>query len=273
MSSTYPPLENNPAIGLLQQFKQLSVPLWARSLALCLGVATFVAGLWLLWMGSVNCGDRGNCGNVLDTGVRIVTTSFVPVIVLVYLVFAQTGVSALTRKSRELLATTIPEALRTKHQAGDLSALTDEIAHSDVELTHHRGAPTAHYRLTLSRGVGTGMATAHIRFLVDFNVTKMNVVVFIPCIDPPPAEPGGSWLARHFPVTCEGARHEGYEVDQSMSYVTTQAVPLLKICLRHRLANDFLWDPAAKLYFAQDLRYFLFSLAEEGWNRFSTTQA
>lgn len=268
-----PPLENSQAIGLLQQFKQLSVPLWARSLALCLGVATFIAGLWLLWMGSINCSDLDNCSNVLDTGVRVVTTSFVPVIVLIYLVFAQTGVSALTRKSLELLSTTIPIALRTAQRADDLSALTDEIVHSEVELTHHRGTPTAHYRLTLNRGTGASLATAQIRFQVDFNVTKINVVVFIPCIDPPPAEPGGSWLSRHFPVTCEGARHEGYEVDQSMSYVTTQTVPLLKICLRRRLSNDFLWDPAAKLYFAQDLRYFLFSLAEEGWNRFSNPTA
>ncbi|WP_168735297.1 hypothetical protein [Pseudothauera rhizosphaerae] len=255
------PLSQATPLGLLQQVRQLSIPAWVRYGALALALATFAVGLWLLGAGIIACHTAECDERLLETGSRIVAVAFLPVLVLIYLAFAQTGVAALARKSRALLAETIPTVLAAR--GGDAAAIGSrhDILRSTVQTFHNDGVPSARYRLELARAD----SAAELWFQVDLNVSKVNVTVFIPWEAPRPAQEAREWLERFFPVSFEGARHEGYTVDSSIGLIDDAERRFVTVCARRRLAADFLWDPAAKLYFAQDLRYFLFSLAGEGW--------
>lgn len=258
------PLSQSSPLGLIQHARQLSIPLWVRMSALAIALATFTMGLWLIAGGVASCHASVCDERMLEIGSRIVTIAFLPSLVLVYVAFAQTGVSALTRKSRALLADCIPGALLTRPGSASALGSGQDIIDSSAQVFHSPGVPSARYRLALSRKD----STAELWFQVDFNVSKVNITVHVPWTAPFSAQEAREQLEKRFPVSFEGARDEGYTVDNSIARIEQGGRLILSFCIRRRLAADFLWDSAGKLYFAQDLRYFLFSLANEGWELF-----
>lgn len=241
--------------SLLQQVRQLSVPVWARGLALALAVLTTLMAVWLVWSGARSCAFECN-ERLMESGVKILSIAFVPLLVLVYLVFAETGVRALKRKTRELLEITVPDAFYGEKRS--VKGCDNEIPGSRAQLLEISG-PTAYYRLH----VQFRDHSASLIFQLDFNVSKVNVVVFLPW----PGEERGPALAEQIRTrlgpTLEGARHEGYAVDENVGYTRIDGRGHAVLCGRKRLRQDFLWDPGSKLYFAQDLRFFLLSLMQE----------
>lgn len=246
--------------GFLQQVRQLSIPVWARLLALLLGLATFLIGIGLLWLGAAASGSVN--GTLMDTGTKVITTAFVPVLVLVYLVFSETGVKALKRKTSELLARTVPEALETSPCDGSSLFPSGTQMNGKLLCEHQSGNPTAQYKLMLSQG----SQSATLRFSIDLNVSKVNIVLFLPLrgADSSP-DPN---LMNRFKGTMEGAVHEGYSFDGNIGSIQDNGQRYATVCARRRLPPDFLWDPGAKLYFAQDLRFFMYSVVTEAWDLF-----
>lgn len=240
---------------LLQQVRQLSVPIWARGLALLLALLTTLIAVWLVWSGASSCAFQCN-ERLMEAGIKILSVAFVPLLVLVYLVFAETGVRALKRKTQELLQTTVIEALRS--EAGPNELGSSEIQGSEARLLEISG-PTAHYHFCVKRRDHT----AAIRFQLDFNVSKVNLVVYLPWPGPERGVALAEQLQIRLGPTLEGARHEGYAMDENVGYISSNGLGYAVLCGRKRLRQDFLWDPGSKLYFAQDLRFFLLSLAQE----------
>lgn len=171
--------------GFVGQLRQFSVPLLARASIFTIAVLTLVVGILLIWLGWHACAPD-KCGEKwLEVGLQVLGTTFLPVVVLGYLVFAETGVKALVRKSSELLRKTIPDALHLKPSAEG--------------------------------------------FLV------------------------------------EGAAHEGYVIDKVLTETEVNGRRCIKLVARLRMNDNFLWDPARKLHFAQDLRMFCHAMIVEGW--------
>lgn len=253
--SSEKPLETILAPNFLQQIRQLSVPMWARAIALALAAMVLVVGILLVALGSLPTCYPDCPENLLDAGVKIVSVAFIPVLVLVYLVFAETGVRALKNKTKNLLEEIIPQLLQARDRSSD-EGRTDGTQRFDasLELVGEIDGPTAKYRLNIRNEDDW----ASIFLEVDLNVYKANVVVFFPqeIFD---QEGSVERVRQRIPNTIEGALHEGYSLDAHA--ITRHG--LIGVCLRRHLAKDFLWDPAAKLYFAQDLRCFLKSLAAE----------
>lgn len=248
-------------LNFIRQMRQLSVPLWARLLALILAASTLMVGIVLIWQGWNTCAPD-KCRELwLEQGVKVIGTTFLPVIVLVYLLFAETGVKALLRKSGELLRKTIPTALQ-KLPTSDVSDNFHELDACLVETFHSKDAPSARYRLTGRRHD----QTAQMDVSVEVNVSKINVCFLIPCFDD---RLGGVIAELEFGTSLKGALHEGYTVDASFPEVMVGAQRFVKVVARLRMNNDFLWDPAQKLHFAQDLRLFCHAMLSEGWSYLS----
>lgn len=246
--------------GAVGQLRQLSIPLWARILTLCLAVGTLLGGSFLVWQGWVSC-TVGCNEKWIENGTKIVGSAFVPVIVLVYLVFAETGVKALVRKTEELLKRTIPSALRIETESKSFGVV-GAIERCDVDTIHTAGAPTARYTMTFMR-LG---AKGRLDVIIDLNVSKANVAFFIPVPEEFAAGTDIQQLRERFKATMEGAEHEGYVFDKASPEVEVDGRRYLKIVARRRLSDNFLWDPGHKLHFAQDLRMFVHSMILDGWD-------
>jgi hypothetical protein len=243
---------------VLQQIRQLSVPIWARGLALLLALGAMFSGAWLLWFGVLSC--PGGCNEkLMDSGVKVLSVSLVPVLILVYLVFAETGVRALKRKTRELLEQTVIDAFRIEESSLPPMVSDRDVSASEAKLSAPISGPTAYYQLRVKRQ--TGAAT--LSFQLDFNVTKVNVVIYLPWIEHEVGEDLNKAVKARLCGTFEGARHEGYDFDANVARITVDGKTFVVLCARKRLRQDFLWDPGSKLYFVQDLRFFLFSLMVE----------
>lgn len=250
------------APGLINQLRQLSIPLWTRCLALTLAVLTLLLGILLVGKGWLAC-DSIECSNQwLEQGGKVIASAFLPVIAIIYLVFAETGTRALLRKSDELLDETLKDGLSTGRPRKYLYDGPNQIS---VEHEFVAGQPSAIYRITLMRDD----QRACLMILVELNVFKVNVLSFIPCA------PGDVWRdagnAERFRTTLTGAVHEGYAIDADIPVGIFDGQAYFKLTMRKRLAENFLWDPAKKLYFVQDLRMFCHSMLEEGWELFANT--
>jgi len=240
--------------GMIGQLRQLSIPLGARIAAVVLAVVVLAVGGWLAFDGWRHC--TAACDEkALESGTRILAATILPALVVVYLAFAETGVKALTRKIGELLNRTLPEAL--KESAGEDFAVAGEIEKCLVSWRFVDGSHRARYRLTATRG---GDAVA-MNMLVELNVAKVNVVFFVPA----PAKADAAEVRGYLREAMAGAAHEGYVFDDAMSEVTVDEQRYHRLIARKRLPDNFLWDPALKLHFAQDLRMFAHAVIADAW--------
>lgn len=240
--------------NLLHQFRQLSIPLWARGAVLFLVLAVFAANVAFLALGVWNGNEKW-----LETAAQIFGTTFVPTLVVTYLAFAETGVAALSRKTAELLDTTLPNSLR---------AMGDVLGSGVLEveaIATSRESPSRRYRLFFNGPRDAACPIVELNFSLDVNVQKANLGLWIPSDRVGGEAATVSACLRH---TLEGAVHEGYELNGHPAEMTVDGREYYVLVLIKRLPQDFLWDPGQKLYFAQDLRFFLASAMREGSNFF-----
>lgn len=258
-------VEKALAPNMIQQIRQLSVPIWARVVALVVAVGTFIGGAWLLVLGSSTCG--ASCDDKwLQTGTTILGTTTVPVLVLLYLAFAETGVKALTRKTKEILTRIVPTAFQSTTRSGGLGS-EGVISKCEVNVRYSDGSPSALYTVVATQQD----RRARLFFSLDINVNKAVVVFFVP--GPATASENNSMTAAEqiknkFKETFEGAAHEGYKIDESTNGLREGIRSYSRIVARKQLTEDFLWDPGRKLYFAQDLSFFVIAMIREGWDIF-----
>ncbi|MCX8085685.1 MAG: hypothetical protein N3C63_02160 [Rhodocyclaceae bacterium] len=252
-----------PPQDWVAQIRQISVPVWARALALILSLAVLLPGIVLIWGGWLGCaefmkdwlGDGIVCHEKwIAQGIEIVVAALVPVVAILYLVFAETGMRSLARRTDELLEKIVPQALRSE---GDVaSTYSDGIESCAVAASHPAGSISAHYRLQYRSEDKEGA----LRLTVSVNVDKAVIVFFLP----KRAEADPQNIRELMTPTMRGAIHEGYVFDEEPVETTRDGQRYLLLIARRSLPADFLWNPAAKLHFAWDLRAFAYSVIHDG---------
>ena len=70
-------------------------------------------------------------------------------------------------------------------------------------------------------------------------------------------------MEKKFEHTLTGARLEGYTTNNVIGYNELNGRHYNSLVLYKALPQDFLWNSAEKLYFAQDLQVMIESLAQE----------
>lgn len=263
ITSQAPLASHAPPQDWVAQIRQISVPVWARALALVLSLAVLLPGIVLIWVGWIGCAEFMKewlgggivChANWIAQGIEIVVAALVPVVVILYLVFAETGMRSLARRTNELLGKIVPQALRS--EAGTGSAYSDGMQACAVATSFHApGSISAHYLLQYRLEDDEGA----LRLTVSVNVDKAVIVFFLPVREA--ADP--QTIQQQMAPTIKGAEHEGYVFDEKLVETRREGRRYLLLIARRGLPADFLWNPAAKLHFAWDLRAFAFSVIHD----------
>jgi len=251
--------------GLLQQFRQLSIPIWARVAVLLITGILFLSNVSLIAILFIQ--DLGiqtpalltpkTPDRWLSSSITLLSAIFVPAMIVTYLVFAETGVRSLRSKTHEVLVRLIPECLREIH----FPTFDDNLA---VEvLRPGRHSTICQYVLSATFD---GL-TKKIRIVVSINVRKACIILLAEHTKDPSniEETHRNIRSTYLKHTLEGAEREGYSVMSAPSKEMINGVSYCSIVLLRPLQSDFLWDPSQKLHFAQDLANFCHSVFSEGW--------
>lgn len=254
-----------PPQDWMTQVRQISVSVWARALALTLSIAVLLPGILLIWSGWLGCselmkdwlGNRIVCHeNWIAQGTQIVVATLVPVVVILYLVFAETGMRSLARRTNELLEKTVPQALRAYE--GEVSTYVNGLQSCAVVTSAHADSGlSAHYLLQYRLDESS---EGRLRLTVSVNVNKAVIVFFLPM----GTKADKAQVRRLMAPTIQGAMHEGYVFDEELVETTREGQQYCLLIARRNLPADFLWNPAAKLHFAWDLRAFAYSVIHDG---------
>lgn len=232
MSNDTPNNQLGVSSELLRWLRLLVLPLWARIVIFGLMIVVVAGGLALLVYGLWAQKD-----DMAARAMQLITLSLPVLVVVLALVFGQNSDAKLLGLTRRLLEQDFPKALD--------SQLRDRVQRE----TQPRNC-SALYRL-YARGA------QDVHFQVELNVYKVNVALAVPAGLPARLDANDPALAALW-HTLQGAQAEGYQLNPSpgsLELPDGSSCPAL--ILYRTLPREFLLEPAQRLYFIQDLSFFV----------------
>lgn len=231
---------------LIRWLRMLALPSWAKAvLALIMGVVIASALGLLVWSLSFNRIE------VLSSAVTILTVALPITLVVVAMVFGDGGAKKLKTLTKLVLESEVPAALHENLAATSAYAPYDRC---DVALTAH--GCVADYALSVASSVPQSQPqppanlVRALRFKLELNVRKANVVLWLP------RRAFASRSGEHPYQSCFfGAAREGY-VQNELPIASADPDHVGVVFIKN-LSEDFLLNPAERLYFAQDLAFFI----------------
>lgn len=216
---------------LLRWLRLLELPLWARIIVFAMMIVVVVGGLGMLGYAIWAQKD-----DIASRAMQLITLSLPIWVIVLALVFGQNSDAKLRKLTRKLLEDDFTNALRLQLPAG---------AHLDAEV---RGC-CALYRLHQA-----GQQALH--FQLELNVYKVNVVVQSPpALDLARLEHAALQDWAH---ALQGAIAEGYVLNPRPGRLECGDGRRLRAFTLYRtFPKDFLLEPAQRLYFVQDLCFFM----------------
>ena len=237
--------EPGTSSDLIRWLKMLTLPLWVKLALAVIMVAGVASALWLMWQGI-----RTQDNDALGYAVALMTIGLPTGLVVLALLFGDSGGIKLRELTQSLLDVEIPECFQKNF------ARTDH-AGSTITLTHEVHGCIADYHIHFTNGSGEPVV---LDMRLEVNVRKANVVVWLPGTDVPTS------AREHFEAvpglrSClRGATREGYELNEAP--ITDARRNRWGCVFIKSLNEDFLVSPAQRLYFAQDLAFFARGLLE-----------
>ena len=217
---------------LLRWLRLLVLPLWARVVIFGLMIVVVVGGLTMLAYGLLAQKD-----DMASRAMQLITLSLPVLVVVLALVFGQNSDAKLLALTHKLLDKDFPKALGLQLQ---------ECVQLDAQL---RGC-CARYCLHAP-------GASAVLFRVELNVYKVNVVLAVPWTLPARVQLGDPTLGP-LSHTLQGAEAEGYLLNPSPGQLEcTNGSDYQALILYRTLPKDFLLEPAQRLYFIQDLSFFM----------------
>lgn len=222
---------------LVRWLQLLVLPLWAR-VGLVMVMLAIVSGSLALLAAGLMRQDKDS----IAAAMTLLTVALPVMLVVVALVFSQSGEKRLKLNTAALLSKELP-AIFNENLAGK--------GQSVVLATEFRGC-RADYKCTLQAVDDNQKAT--LDFSVEVNVRKVNFSVRLMRGDSP--ETTASKIDAHIEYThvISGAQSEGYRMNDTLDFNQNGQVGIVFF---RELEADFLLRPAARLYFCQDLCMFV----------------
>ncbi|MEG2047374.1 MAG: hypothetical protein RR855_12030 [Comamonas sp.] len=217
---------------LLRWLRLLVLPLWARVVIFGLMIVVVVGGLTMLAYGLWAQKD-----DMASRAMQLITLSLPVLVVVLALVFGQNSDAKLLGLTHQLLGKDFPRTLGQQ-------------LHERVQLdTQVRGC-CGLYRMQAGDLPG-------VQFQVELNVYKVNVVLAVPFALPDRVQLGDPALGP-LSHTLQGAEAEGYLLNPSPGKLQcADGSDCQALILYRTLPKDFLLEPAQRLYFIQDLSFFM----------------
>lgn len=229
---------------LIRWLKMLALPTWAK-----LGLALIMLLALSSALGLLVNGMLDKDKEAITAAVSILTVGLPVGLIVVALVFGDGGARKLRDMTQQVLNTEVPLAIREN--------LAHESAFADAQLTFNSRGYVTDYELVVKPNT---LPAKTLRFRLELNVRKVNAVFWVPNIARD--QDTRAFLQRHPAYfTClVGAEREGYELNpvvQAGSDPSVAGVVFIKT-----LHEDFLLEPAQRLYFAQDFSFFVRGMLE-----------
>jgi len=234
---------------LIRWLKMLALPNWAKIIIAGILLLALTNSLLLLLFGMW---ERDK--DAITAGVSILTVAIPVGLLALGLVFNDGGTSKLRSLTKIILENELPRAIR------------ENFNHSDgmlTELTHRCTEFICDYKLLL-KDSSHQIKTFDIR--IELNVKKVNVIFWIPEFEFCHEALSASDLINHakYKNCLLGAHQEGYILNENpVPSSVNKSAGFVFIKLLH---DDFLLEPAHRLYFEQDLSFFIRGMCESHLN-------
>lgn len=230
---------------LIRWLKLLALPLWAKVAIASIMLITLANALHLLLAGVVEP-DR----EAIASGVTLLTVGLPVGLIVVAVVFNDGGATRLRELTRQVLHDDIPSALRNNFDARPFQPAGWV---PDIRVRVHGCAGS--YVVVSPPSEGNRELLS---FVVELNVHKINLVIQLPGHHPLQKAADYFEQTATLKSCLTGALNEGYRLIEMPEHRngTTGLV------LTRTLREDFLLDAAQRLYFAQDLAFFLRGMIE-----------
>lgn len=234
---------------------------WLKLLALPVGVKAALALIMLLILlsalGLLGWGLSQRDRDAVSSAVTILTVGLPVSLIVLALVFGDGGARKLRMLTQRVLRHEVPEAILE-----NLSPGNGDTRYAQAQITPRIRGCIADYtlRVTDTSLQGTAGAERTLLFKLELNVRKVNFVIWLSLLAGSDANLA-ELLARY--KSCfYGAEKEGYV--QNREPLLGEKPGYLGMVFIKTLGEDFLLNPAERLYFAQDLAFFIRGLLDAG---------
>jgi hypothetical protein len=232
---------------LIRWLKMLSLPKWARvALALVMLLVLGCAVGLLIW------GLLNSKLEVISSAVAILTVGLPISLIVLALVFGDGGANKLKDLTKLVLQKEVPDAVLQ-----NLTSTAGETQFKGPRIVPTISGCVADYVLTANNepaSTGNVAKPVSLEFTLELNVKKANLVIWIPVLQDDTGAPSEQRLAPY--QSCFfGAAKEGYV--QNTTPLHGHISGRVGFVFIKTLGDDFLLNPADRLYFAQDLAFFV----------------
>ena len=229
---------------LIRWLKMLALPAWAKMALALIMLLALSNALGLLIDGMLHKDKES-----IAAAVSILTVGLPIGLIVVALVFGDGGTRKLRQMTQQVLDKEVPQSIREN--------LAHRSSFSDAQLTFSSHVYITDYELTAKTALNPSKT---LRFRIELNVKKVNVVFWIPKT----AQTLGAraLLENHSPfhACLLGAEREGYMLNPVTH--TAEDASMVGVVFIKSFHDDFLLEPAHRLYFAQDFSFFVRGMLE-----------
>lgn len=247
---------------LILWLKALDLPLWVK-VALVVVMASILAGAGFILIHGLYRRDKDE----ISGAITLLAISLPILLVVTALVFGSNGERTLQKRTSRVLQTLIPSCIK---QTFEILENKENAAapqkSSPIIKVALRGC-IADYCMTVASSDGS--ADAELKFSIELNVKKANVIFWLPVPESPISdvsfESGNlvKLIGQHRLHCALGAVAEGYQLNASPVFRSVDNQSMLGLVFIRFLPKDFLLQAHETLYFAQDIAFFIRGLADK----------
>lgn len=244
MSDSSAPSTVQTSSELVRWLQSLALPVWARGVLIIVFVAVMFGGLAMVGWAAIHR-DRDS----MTAALSLLTVALPVSLIVIGLAFGQRSEKRLAHLTSDVLEQLIPshlEQLACKPRGLQLS----QLARTGCRATYILSSPPEQGRLAQP-----------LKFSVELNVRKVNLMFSLPQHINPQGALQQHPALLHYQHVIAGAQAEGYRFNTELADYGGEDGGRALLFYRS-LPEDFLLRPIEKLYFAQDLGFFVRGMLE-----------
>lgn len=235
---------------LIRWLKMLALPNWAKTVLALVMLLILCSAMGLLVWGLFNARLE-----VISSAVAMLTVGLPVGLIVVALVFGDGGAGKLVELTNIVLTKEVPQAILS-----NLAANVGSTHYKHAKVEPALSGCIANYLICTdeySTDKDTLLKTLTLEFKLELNVKKANVVIWV-AIENGEDAPDSLADLQNYQHIVAGAIAEGYL--QNAAPVTNVRPGYVGFVFIKHLGDDFLLNPGDRLYFSQDLAFFVRAL-------------